>query len=102
MADTSRYPGWPYTCSGTDGRDCSHCYTLWRVWGGSKPFLQMIDPEPSTANEDTRDRTVTHTEKWGRAVSFGALCMTKLSAIQSARAGVIRQAADPIRPDKNC
>lgn len=94
--------GLPFTWSGTDERDCSHCYTLWRVWVGSKPFLQMIGPKPSTANEDTRDRTVTRISKWGRTVSFGAFCMTNLSAFRSPRPGVIRVAADPIRPDKNC
>ncbi|MBF5096541.1 DUF1643 domain-containing protein [Azospirillum sp. INR13] len=101
MADTFRYPGWPCAWSGSDRYDSSHRYTLWCVWDSSKPFMQVIGLNPSTANEDVLDPTVTRVQKWGRAWGFGAFCMTNLFAFRSPHPDVMRAAADPIGSDND-
>lgn len=100
-ADTSRYPGWPCAWSHTDRYDSSHRYTLWRVWDDTKPFMQVVGLNPSTANEDALDPTVTRVQKWGRAWGFGAFCMTNLFAFRSPHPDVMRAATDPIGQDND-
>jgi hypothetical protein len=60
--------------------------------------LQVIGLNPSTANEETRNRTVTRIQKWGRAFGSSAFCMTKLFAFQSTHTDVMRAADTPIGP----
>lgn len=92
MADTSRYPGWASAWSGTNRYDSSHRYTLRRVRDSSKPFMQVIGLNPSTANEDVLDPTVTRVQKWGRAWGFGAKGLPPLHCLGTTMNGA------PIHP----
>ena len=47
------------------GAELSECrtyrYVLWRIWDNSKPKIMFIGLNPSTADENTDDNTITRT-----------------------------------------
>lgn len=76
--------------------DRKYRYALWRIWDRSKPLVMFIGVNPSTANEDTTDRTITRVkgivENWG----YGGFYMMNLFAIVSKDPTVLKTDPDPL------
>ena len=76
--------------------DGGHRYVLWRIWDTTRPCIQFVGLNPSTANEDQDDPTIRRlmgfTKKWG----YGGFYMTNLFALVSPHPEDLRTAEDPI------
>ena len=58
-------------------------YTLDRIWDPSKPLVQFVGLNPSTADEDNEDNTVWGCMKRAEAWGFGGMVMTNVFAFVS-------------------
>ena len=58
-------------------------YVLWRVWDETKAKVMFIGLNPSTANADKNDNTITKVIKVARNNGFGGMYMLNLFAIIS-------------------
>lgn len=80
--------------------DLSPCrkyrFTLWRLWS-DEPYANFICLNPSTADENTDDRTVkkcmTLARNWG---GFGGICITNLFAFRSKSPQIMKAQPAPI------
>lgn len=54
-------------------------YTLWRVWS-EEPYANFICLNPSTADEETDDRTVKKCMTLARNWGYGGICITNIFA----------------------
>ncbi|WP_346236727.1 DUF1643 domain-containing protein [Niabella insulamsoli] len=50
-------------------------YALWRIWDDKKPLVMFIGLNPSTANQDTNDPTITRVCRISRYNGFGGVYM---------------------------
>ena len=71
-------------------------YTLWRIWGGGKRFVQFIGLNPSTADEFKNDPTVRRCIIYAKDWGFDGICMTNLFAYRSTNPAVMKKQAEPI------
>lgn len=76
-------------------------YTLWRRWDESKPYCQFIGLNPSTADEEKNDRTVSRCVQFAFDWGYGALCMTNLFAVRTPYPTKMKEATDPVGPQNN-
>ncbi len=78
-------------------------YKLWRIWNETpKPRLcHFCMLNPSTADEDVNDPTVTRCEERARRGSYDGLLVTNLFAFRATDPADMMAAADPIGPDNN-
>ena len=81
--------------------DRKYRYTLHRIWNESKPLLAFIMCNPSTADENILDPTVTlcfnFAGKWG----YGGLVVGNIFALRSTDPKGLLGVSDPIGPDNN-
>ena len=88
----------PYS---TEFSSCRRYRYVWRCdfsgKFGAAPLV-VIGLNPSTADEDTRDPTVTRCINYAKAWGFGTLWMLNLFAYRATDPKVMREAADPIGP----
>ena len=82
--------------------DRKYRYTLHRIWNESKPLLAFIMCNPSTADENILDPTVTRcfnfAGKWGE---YGGLVVGNIFALRSTDPKGLLKDSDPIGPDNN-
>jgi hypothetical protein len=87
------------------GATLSECrlyrYQLWRVWDDSKPYLNIIGLNPSTADERTDDPTIRRCVDFAKQWNFGALYMTNLFAWRDKSPAAMKKALEPIGQDNN-
>lgn len=70
--------------SGAKFSDCrKYRYALWRIWDESKPLVMFIGLNPSTANEDSDDRTIEAVTDMAKNQGFGGFYMMNLFAYVS-------------------
>lgn len=55
--------------------DRKYRYSLWRIWDRSKPLVMFIGLNPSTANEQDSDPTITKVGKICKANGYGGFYM---------------------------
>jgi hypothetical protein len=63
--------------------DRAYRYVLWRVWHKNKPMLGQTGLNPSKANEDKNDPTITRSIVRACKEGFGGLVMTNLYGLVS-------------------
>lgn len=56
----------------TDGK---YRYSLWRIWDETKPLVMCIGLNPSTANENKNDQTISYLIKMFQILGYGGFYM---------------------------
>jgi hypothetical protein len=85
------YPGYPSRWS-----PCRlFRYTLYRCWDESLPFVQFVGLNPSTADDEHLDPTVTRCRNYAQAWGYGAFCMTNLFALRATDPRVMKSHESP-------
>jgi hypothetical protein len=83
--------------SGAIFSDCKkYRYVLWRRWD-EKPMVALIGLNPSKANSNEDDNTITKVGKVARYNGFGGIYMLNLFAIISADPNVLLTCSDPLK-----
>lgn len=77
-------------------KDGKYRYCLWRIWDKTKPLVLCIGLNPSTANFETNDNTITKVIKVSRNNGFGGFYMMNLFAIVSSDPSVLKTDSDPL------
>lgn len=89
----------------TAGADFSPCrswrYRLWRIWDGRRPYCLFLMLNPSVADENVLDPTVTRCVDFARCWGFGGLYVANLFALVSTDPEALYHAPDPVGPDNN-
>ena len=73
----------------TFNEDRTHRLCLWRIWDESKPFLQLIGLNPSTANETAPDPTIRRIIQLAKFNGYGGIYMTNLFTVISANPDIL-------------
>lgn len=65
-----------YLQKGAEFSDCGkYRFSLWRIWDETKPFIMFIGLNPSTANADTDDHTITTVRRFAKDWGYGGVFM---------------------------
>ena len=76
-------------------------YALWRIWDTSQPFVLFIGLNPSKADEQNNDPTVTRCINFAKEWGFGGLSMANLFAYCATYPKDLKKAKDPIGSANN-
>lgn len=88
--------------SGAEFSDCRlYRYKLWRIWDESKPVLNVVGLNPSTADETNNDPTITRCINYARAWEYGGLVMTNIFAFRATDPKEMKRQAEPIGADND-
>ena len=88
--------------SGADISDCGrYRYALWRVWDPSQKLLNFVLLNPSTADAEQSDATLTKCVTRAQMLGFGGIHVTNLYALRSRDPSVLRRDPNPIGPDND-
>ena len=89
-------PAWPRAVF-----DTTQVYRYWwaRRWNPSDPVLHFLMLNPSTADAERSDPTVTRCHHYAEAWGFGTLIVTNLFAYRSTNPHLLTTASDPVGPD---
>lgn len=71
-------------------------YKLWRIWDASKPALNVIGLNPSTADELKDDPTIRRCISFARDWNHGGLVMTNLFAFRATKPTVMKAQTEPV------
>ena len=71
-------------------------YALWRNWDGSKPYAMIIGLNPSTADENENDPTITRCINFAKSWGYGSVCVTNLFAYCATVPSDLKASNDPI------
>lgn len=86
----------------TSGAEFSPCrtwrYRLWRIWDGSLPSVNFLMLNPSIADANVLDPTVTRCVDFARRWGYGGLYVTNLFALVSTDPEGLYKSADPVGP----
>lgn len=98
MSETQLFP----ETSGAEFSDCrTWRYRLWRIWDDTKPYANFIMLNPSIADENMPDNTVTRCIDFAKRWGYGGLYVTNLFALVSTDPEGLYRAADPVGPSNN-
>jgi hypothetical protein len=79
--------------------DCErYRYRLWRVWDETKPKACFVMLNPSTADENALDPTVSRCKKRAEMLGYGGLEVVNLFALRSTDPKALYEADDPVGP----
>jgi hypothetical protein len=100
--------------------DRRYRFTLWREWPAPTPyllytdephldplpgqrdqFLQAISLNPSTADENKNDNTVTRWIDYAKRWGFGGLCVTNLFGFRATDPDVMKAEPEPVGADND-
>jgi hypothetical protein len=76
--------------------DRQYRYTLRIAWDESKPFVQFIGLNPSTADEIKDDNTVRRCKRFAQRWNFGGMIMTNIFAYRSTDPRPMKAHSNPI------
>lgn len=76
-------------------------YKLWRVWDGSKPSLNVIGLNPSTADETANDPTIRRCIGFAWDWGYGGLLMTNIFAFRATDPRMMKKSPDPVGPEND-
>jgi len=71
-------------------------YLLWREWDKEKPIAMCIGLNPSTANSENNDATISRLIRDLAQLGFGSFYMCNLYALISSKPAKLFQVADPL------
>ena len=71
-------------------------YALWRTWDESKPNVMIIGLNPSTADENENDPTITRCINFAKSWGYGGVCVTNLFAYCATVPSDMKASNDPI------
>jgi hypothetical protein len=71
-------------------------YALWRTWDESKPNVMIIGLNPSTADENENDPTITRCINFAKSWGYGGVCVTNLFAYCATVPSDMKESNDPI------
>ncbi len=77
-------------------RTNTYRYTLWRVWSPDHPRITFIMLNPSTANEQRNDPTISRCIAFARHRGFGALEVVNLFACKATYPRDLLKVANPV------
>lgn len=88
---------------GASFSDCKrYRYLLWRAWDVKGPMANFIMLNPSTADDENDDPTITRISARAKAAGFGSLMVTNAYAFRATEPVVLKKLAraggDPIGP----
>ena len=81
--------------------DRKYRYALWRTWDDSKAFVMFIGLNPSTADEDTDDPTLTRCINYAKSWGYGGVCMANLFAFRATEPSDMKASKDPVGRENN-
>lgn len=76
-------------------------YSLWRTWIKSKPYALFVCLNPSTADENYDDNTVTRGIRYADSWGYGGFCMANIFAFRATDPKDMKAAEDPIGPEND-
>jgi hypothetical protein len=77
--------------------DCEHYrYRLWRVWDNSKPKVCFAMLNPSVADENQLDPTVSRCQKRAQALGYGGFEVVNIFALRSTDPHALYDCIDPL------
>ncbi len=76
-------------------------YVLQRRWAAQKPTMGIVGLNPSTADAQSDDATVTKCLKLARFWGYGSIILVNLFAWRSTDKSEIRRVTDPVGPDND-
>lgn len=83
--------------SGAEFTDCrTWRYRLWRIWDDSVPYANFLMLNPSIADGNILDPTVTRCVNFARNWGYGGLHVTNLFSLVSTDPDGLYRAADPV------
>ena len=82
-------------------RDRRHRYLLWRTLDAGHGTLLVVGLNPSTADENQNDPTITRCIGFARAWGYRKLLVANLFAFCATRPVDLKQAADPVGAENN-
>lgn len=96
-------PGFePFPLSGAYFSPCRRWrYTLWRTWDKDKPTVNWLMLNPSTADENVLDPTITRCVGYSKAWGYGGLVVTNLFAWRSTDPKGLLTVPDPVGKDND-
>lgn len=76
-------------------------YALWRTWDDTKPIVMFIGLNPSTADENSDDPTLTRCINFAKSWGYGGVCMANLFAYRATDPKKMKAAKAPIGKDND-
>jgi hypothetical protein len=76
--------------------DQKYRYLLYRIWEKDMPRAMCIGLNPSTANQDHDDATITRLITTLKSLGYGGLYMTNLFGLVSSDPELLREVPDPV------
>ncbi|MFM2483259.1 DUF1643 domain-containing protein [Celerinatantimonas sp. YJH-8] len=76
-------------------------YALWRIWDEAKPYVMFVCLNPSTADEQQDDPTVTRCIHYANRWGYGGVCMTNLFAYRATQPEIMESQEDPVGKDND-
>lgn len=76
-------------------------YHLWREWDAARPRMLLIMLNPSKADHERNDHTITKSIAIARHLGCGRLDVGNLAAFRSAHPVDLKSASDPVGPDND-
>lgn len=73
-----------------------HRYVLWRIWDDTKPMVNFIGLNPSTADEVKDDPTMRKCRGFAKSWGYGGFYMTNLFAFRATKPEDLKKSADPV------
>jgi hypothetical protein len=101
-ADTASVEGSRSDASGAIfGEDREYRYRLWRVWDGRLPAVAFVALNPSTADEDENDRTVSTCVRFAREWGYGSVVLGNCFALRATDPAELKRHPDPVGPEND-
>jgi len=76
-------------------------YWLTRKWDNDKPLLGFIGINPSTADEEDFDQTLSNCKSVAYKFGFGGVILVNLFAVRNKKPSIVDQQSDPVGPKNN-
>lgn len=88
--------------AGADLSDCGrYRYRLWRWWDTSKPFVNFIMLNPSTADARVDDPTIRKCVGFAKCWAYGGIMVTNLFAFRATKPEELKKVDDPVGRDND-
>ena len=76
-------------------------YLLWREWISSSKTVSFIMLNPSRADAEVNDPTITRCINFAKSWGFGRLEVVNLFAYRTSKPSLLKQATEPIGKDND-
>ncbi len=81
--------------------DRQYRYVLWRIWDRTKPMVNFIGLNPSTADETKDDPTMRRCSGFAKSWGYGGFYMTNIFGYKATKPEDLKKATDPIGKDND-